>query len=172
MNRLTTSLRKTNILSRFINVVQFSLEIPCTFFDDTPYCSVRPSTGIHDGGATWRNYEGGSVNRSQMDVKRKTCDIRIWKKHFSTCSTNIDTLVPSLYQCLETRSIKVFWLLSQPLPHPISTSSSSAKRLPPSSVPLYATNTSYLKQDTFLHEYPMYWVLLPSKNTQQNAALG
>jgi hypothetical protein len=32
-------------------------------------------------------------------------------------STNTDTLVPSFYQCVETRSTEVFWLLSQPLPH-------------------------------------------------------
>jgi hypothetical protein len=32
-------------------------------------------------------------------------------------STNTDTLVPSLYQLVETRSIEVFLLLSQPLPH-------------------------------------------------------
>jgi hypothetical protein len=32
-------------------------------------------------------------------------------------STNIDTLVPSLYQCVKTRSIEVFWLLSQTFPH-------------------------------------------------------
>jgi hypothetical protein len=32
-------------------------------------------------------------------------------------SNNITTLVPSLYQCVETRSIKVFWPVSQPLPH-------------------------------------------------------
>jgi hypothetical protein len=64
-------------------------------------------------------YEGESVNRSQMDIKRKTCDIRNWKKHlyFDIYSTNNDTIVPSLYQCVETRSIEVFWLLSQPLPH-------------------------------------------------------
>jgi hypothetical protein len=53
-------------------------------------------------------YEGESVNRSQMDVKRKACDIRTWEKHLflDISSTNIDTLVPSLYQCVETRSIK------------------------------------------------------------------
>jgi hypothetical protein len=64
-------------------------------------------------------HEGDSITRSQMDIKRKTCDIRIWEKHLSIdmSSTNIDTLVPSLYQCVETRSIEVFWLLSQPLPH-------------------------------------------------------
>jgi hypothetical protein len=31
--------------------------------------------------------------------------------------TNIDTLVPSLYLGVETRSIEVFWLLPPPLPH-------------------------------------------------------
>jgi hypothetical protein len=69
----------------------------------------------------WINftYEGGSVNRSQMGIKCKTCDIRTWGEHLflDIFSTNFDTLVPSLYQFLETRSIEVFWLLSQPLPH-------------------------------------------------------
>jgi hypothetical protein len=53
-----------------------------------------------------------------MDIKRKTCDIRTWKKHLflDISSTNIDTLIQSLYQCVETRCIKVFWLLFQPLP--------------------------------------------------------
>jgi hypothetical protein len=32
-------------------------------------------------------------------------------------SNNIDTILPSLYQCVETRSIEVFRLLSQQLPH-------------------------------------------------------
>jgi hypothetical protein len=56
---------------------------------------------------------------SQMDIKRKTCDIRTWKKHLflDISSTNTDTLVPSLYQCVETRSIEVFLLLSRPLLH-------------------------------------------------------
>jgi hypothetical protein len=55
-------------------------------------------------------YEGVSVNRTQMDIKRKTCDIRTWKKHLvlDISSTNTDTLVPSLYQCVETRSIELF----------------------------------------------------------------
>jgi hypothetical protein len=30
-------------------------------------------------------YEGESINKSQMDIKRKTCDIRTWKNiYFST----------------------------------------------------------------------------------------
>jgi hypothetical protein len=64
-------------------------------------------------------YEETSVNRSQIDIKRKTFDIRTWKeKHLflDTSSTNIDTLAPSLYQCVETRSIDIFWMLSPPFP--------------------------------------------------------
>jgi hypothetical protein len=55
-----------------------------------------------------------------MNIEGKTCHIRTWKKHliFYIFSTNIDTLVPSLYQCVEARSIEVFRLLSQPLPRP------------------------------------------------------
>jgi hypothetical protein len=49
-------------------------------------------------------YEGESVNRPQMDIKRKTCDIRTWKKHLflDISSTNIDTVVLLLYQCVES----------------------------------------------------------------------
>jgi hypothetical protein len=54
-----------------------------------------------------------------MGIKRKTYDIQTWEKHLflDISPTNTDTLVPSRYQCVETRSIEVFWLLSQPLPH-------------------------------------------------------
>jgi hypothetical protein len=67
---------------------------------------------------TIKIYEGESVNKSQMDIKRKICDIRTWEKHlfFDMPSTNIDTLVPSLYHYVETLSIEVVWLLSQPFP--------------------------------------------------------
>jgi hypothetical protein len=30
----------------------------------------------------YRHYGGESVNRSQMDVKRKTCDTQTWEKTF------------------------------------------------------------------------------------------
>jgi hypothetical protein len=52
-------------------------------------------------------------------VKSKTCDTRTRKKHLllDISSTNTDTPFPSLYQCVETRSIEAFWLLSPPLPH-------------------------------------------------------
>jgi hypothetical protein len=62
-----------------------------------------------------------------MDIKRKTCDIRTWKKHLfrDIFSTNIDTLAPSAYQCVETRSKEVFSLLYQPLSAPGRSSSAT-----------------------------------------------
>jgi hypothetical protein len=57
-------------------------------------------------------YEGESVNRSQLDIKLIACDTRTLKKHvglfLEISSTNIDTLVPSHYQCVETCNIEVF----------------------------------------------------------------
>jgi hypothetical protein len=57
------------------------------------------------------NYEEKSVNRSQMDTKCKTCDryVILEKKtlFLDITSTNVDTHVPSLYQCVETHSIEV-----------------------------------------------------------------
>jgi cytidylate kinase len=55
-------------------------------------------------------YERESVKRSQRDMKRKTSDIQTWKRNLflDISSTNIDTLVPSLYQCVETRSKEAF----------------------------------------------------------------
>jgi hypothetical protein len=54
-----------------------------------------------------------------MDIKRKTYDVRTWKKRLflDISSTKIHTLAPSLYECVETHNIEVFWLLSQTLPH-------------------------------------------------------
>jgi hypothetical protein len=64
-------------------------------------------------------HDGESVNSSQTDIERKKHYIRTWKKHsfLDISSSNIDTVVPSLCQCGETRSMEVFRLLSQPLPH-------------------------------------------------------
>jgi hypothetical protein len=123
-------------------------------------------------------YEGESVNRSQIDIKRKTCDIRSWKKHLflEISSTNTDTLVPSLYQCAETRSIKVFSLLSQPLPNLVGHHQRLSKALEkisrPSCETLYATETSYRKQETFLYEYHLHRVLFPQKKHNRTLLLG
>jgi hypothetical protein len=122
-------------------------------------------------------YEEESVNRPQMDVIRKKCDIRTWEKYLflNISSTNIDTLVPSLYQCVETRSIQVFWLVSatsappfQPLVHQRNLCHVSR----PSCEPLYATNNSHCKQETFLYEYPLYWVFCPQKTHNRTLLFG
>jgi hypothetical protein len=41
----------------------------------------------------------------------------------------------------------------------------------PSCVPFYATNTSHRKQETFLYEYPLHWVLWLTKNTHNRTLL-
>jgi hypothetical protein len=105
-------------------------------------------------------YKGESVNRSQINIKCKTCDIPTWEKHLflDISSTNTATLFPSLHQCIKTSSTKSFGCCLIQFCTFISTSSSSAKCLPPSCEQLYVTNTSCHKQKTFLYEYPLHWV--------------
>jgi hypothetical protein len=94
--------------------------MPCVGFEPTILASERAKavhalgcaatvTGLltHLGGLV---YEGGTVNRSRMDIKRKTCDVQTWEKQllFDICSINIHTLVPSLYQYVENCSTEVF----------------------------------------------------------------
>jgi hypothetical protein len=59
-------------------------------------------------------YVAQSVNRTQTDIKRETCDNQTWKKHLFLyiSSTDTDTFVPSLYQWVENRSIEIFSLVS------------------------------------------------------------
>jgi hypothetical protein len=102
----------------------------------------------------------------------------MWKKNsfVDISSTNSDTLLLSPYhQCFETRSIEVFCLFSQPLPHlagyylQLSNVLGRISRL--SYEPFYATNTSHRKQETFLYAYLGTESFYPHKSTQQNAAL-
>jgi hypothetical protein len=104
-----------------------------------------------------------------MDIKRETLDIRSWTKHLflGISSTDIDTLVPPLYQCV----IEEFWLLFQPLPHLVG----HYLRLPniiegisnPSCELLYWTNTSHCKQEIFICYYPLNRVHLPKKKKKK-----
>jgi hypothetical protein len=54
-----------------------------------------------------------------MDMKHKICDIRTWTKDLflDISFININTLAHSHCQCIETRSVEVYWPLSQPLSH-------------------------------------------------------
>jgi hypothetical protein len=99
----------------------------------------------------WRRvalYEGGSVNWSEMDIRRKTCYIRTWEKHLflDISPTDIVRLVPSLYHCVETHSIEAFWVLFHPPPHL-----------------RFNLSEMFSTQLSFLYEYPLHWVLLPTK---------
>jgi hypothetical protein len=117
--------------------------------------------------ANYKITRGESINWLQMDIKHKTCNIRSWKKQLflDISSTNIDTLAPSLYQCVETRSMEVFWLLSQPLPHLRFNLFVISETFATKVEPLYATRTSQHKQETFVYEYPSHRVILPTKRT-------
>jgi hypothetical protein len=123
-------------------------------------------------------YEGESVNRSQIDIKRTICDIRTWEKRLfldiSFTNSDTSTLVPSLYQCVKTRSIEVFCLLSQPVSpfHRLRLWNVLQRISRPSCEPLYATNTSLRKQETFLYEYPSHWVLLLIKTHKRTLLFG
>jgi hypothetical protein len=54
----------------------------------------------------------------------------------------------------------------------VSTSSSSAKRLPPSCEPLYKTNTSHCKEEKFLYRHPLHLVILPTKRHNRTLFFG
>jgi hypothetical protein len=112
-----------------------------------------------------------------MVIKSKTCDIRTWKiiisrrilhQHWYTWYT-----CPIAYQCVETRSIQVevFLLLSQSLPHLRFNLFVISEMFAAKAETLYATDTSHRKKETYLYEYPLHWVLLPTKMAQHNAVL-
>jgi hypothetical protein len=66
------------------------------------YCRANICSDILE-----RMYEGESVNKSQMDINVKKMLHMNQEKKILDISTKIDTLVPSLYQCVETRNIEV-----------------------------------------------------------------
>jgi hypothetical protein len=73
--------------------------------------------------------------------------------------TNTDTPVPSLYQCVETRSIEVFWLLSLPLPHlhlNFFTSKTVVTFLDPVVNRFTRQTLPILNREHFLDEYPLH----------------
>jgi hypothetical protein len=64
------------------------------------FLAIIPATEI---------YEEKSVNRSEMDIKPKICDIPTCKNiYISTYPLPTDIFVPSLYQFLKTRNIEIF----------------------------------------------------------------
>jgi hypothetical protein len=98
-----------------------------------------------------------------MDIKRKTFDIRTWKKKhlfLDISTTGIDTLVPLLYQCVETRSREVFASVAVSTGRPHRTSSRLSNVLErnyrPTCELLYGTNTSNRKLEPFIYKYHLH----------------
>jgi hypothetical protein len=113
-----------------------------------------------------------------MDIKCKCMIFEPQKKHLflDISSTNTDTLAPSLYQCVETRSLKIFYCYLSHFCTTVSTSSSSTKYLSRFSTQLWTALRNkhfHRKQEASLYAYPLYWVFLPTKkiNAQKNDAL-
>jgi hypothetical protein len=109
-----------------------------------------------------------SINRPQIQINRKTRDIRTWKKIFFSRHV----LHQHWYTCLIDLRVRrnpqhrsLFICFPSHFHTSVSTSSQSAKNLPLSCEPLYATNTSYRTQEIFLYEYSLHWILLPTENT-------
>jgi hypothetical protein len=109
-----------------------------------------------------------------MDIKHKTSNIRTWKKHLflDISSTNIDTIVPSLYPCVETHSIEIFFtvvsatsaLPFQPLRHQRNIFHPAVKRFTLQT--LANTNSKHFFMNIFCIES-----FCPQKTVQQNAVL-
>jgi hypothetical protein len=86
--------------------------------------------------------------------------MNLGKNLFLDISSTTLILIPSLYQCIGKRSIEVVFFLFLLLPRPLSYLHFNLfghERISrPSCEPLYATNTSHRKQETFLYEYPLH----------------
>jgi hypothetical protein len=91
-----------------------------------------------------------------MDIKYKTCDILTWQNiYLSTyLSPTLKHLSHLFTSALKPTERKSFHCQLSHCHTSVSTSSSSAKHLPPSCESLHATYTSHHTQDTFLYEYP------------------
>jgi hypothetical protein len=91
-------------------------------------------------------------------------------------STNIDTLVPSLYQCVETRSIEVFEYC---LRHFCTWSgiifdfrTSFREFLHPAANRFTRKTLPILKSKKFLYEYHLQWVLFPTETRNRMLLFG
>jgi hypothetical protein len=87
-------------------------------------------------------------------------------------SININTLVPSLYQSVETRNVKVFRLLSQPLPHlRVNFLVISETFLDPLVNRFTRQTLPTVNRKPFFMNILCVEFFCPQKNAQQNAAL-
>jgi hypothetical protein len=110
-------------------------------------------------------WEGESVSRLQMGINLNMWCSNLEKNiYFSTYPP------PTLIHLSQSVEIQSFDCCLSHFSISVPTSS-SPERLPPSCDKLYATNTSHHKQETFLYEYPLHWVNLPTKTHNRTLLL-
>jgi hypothetical protein len=97
------------------------------------------------------------------------------KKHLFLyiSSTNIDTLVPSLYQCVETRSVEVFWtVVSATSATPFQPLRHQRNICHPVVNPITRQTLPAVNKEMFLYEHPLRWVLYPEKTHNRTQLFG
>jgi hypothetical protein len=106
-----------------------------------------------------------------MGTKRKICYIRTWKNiYFSTDPPPSPIQLSHRFSSASKPAAQSFDCCLSHFRTSVSTSSSSAKRLPPRCEPLYATNTSHRKQEHFFMNILCIESFVHKKRTN-NAAL-
>jgi hypothetical protein len=110
-----------------------------------------------------QKYKEESINRSQMDIKCKTCNIRTWKNHFISWHVlhqHLYTCPIALPMCRNPRYRSLLTLVSA-TSAPSRVSSATLECLErisrPNCKPLYATNAFWC-QETFLYTYHVFLV--------------
>jgi hypothetical protein len=105
----------------------------------------------------------GNFSSCTPDMKCKTCDIRTWKRHFSTyLHQHWYTYPISLQVRRNPQHRSLLTVVSVTCAAPFQLLGRQCNVCEP----LYATDTSHSKQETFLYEYILHWVLLPTGEPQ------
>jgi hypothetical protein len=99
-----------------------------------------------------RTYKREPVNWSQMGIKRKTCDFQTSIYFRTYPPQTLIHLSHRFTSALQPAAKKSSDCCLSHFRTRVSTSSSSAKRLPPSCEALYAINTFRRKHEIFLYE--------------------
>jgi hypothetical protein len=119
-------------------------------------------------------YEGESVHRTQFDIKRKTWYSKLEKtfisphilhQHWYTCPISLPVHWNPQHRSLLT----VVSATSAPLFNLFVVNETFAIKAAISRLycePLYVTNTSHRKQETFLEECRLHWVFVRKENAQ------
>jgi hypothetical protein len=116
-------------------------------------------------------YKREPVNRSQMDIKHKTCDIRTWKQRHLFLDISPPTLIhlshlfTSAWNPQHRSLLNVVSATPAPPFQPLRHQRNVCHVSRPTYEPFFATDTSHHTQETFLYEYPLHNSFCPQKQT-------